>query len=216
MRAVRVPVVVGALAGCLAVAAPAASAATAPALRLGYLASIRASWTIAVSDCPSCSQPQRSSGTFAAGVGRPALRRRASGLAVLLTGARRRSLLRCEGPDLSARPLPPAPRTLTLLATVRGLRVRFAWALPACDPDIDGPVANADLPAITLRRAYLRRDTAYIPLRGRRHYDVAPDAAMPGPDLGPPPGHWTGTLTWSLTAKLTRCATIGGHRRCAF
>ena len=58
--------------------------------------------------------------------------------------------------------------------------------------------------------------SAYLRLRGRRRFDVAPDAAMPGPDLGPPPGHWTGTLTWSLTATLTRCRTVLGHRRCAF
>jgi hypothetical protein len=215
MRAVRV-LVLGALAGCLAQGAPAPAAARSPALRLGYVASIRASWTIAVADCPSCSRPQRSYGAFGAGAGRAALRRRAGGVAVILTGARRRSRLRCEGPDLSARPLPPALRSLTLRATLRGLRVRFAWVLPACDPDVDQPVADAGLPAVTVRRAYLRGDTAYLRLRGRRRFDVAPDAAMPGPDLGPPPGHWTGTLTWSLTATLTRCRTVLGHRRCAF
>ncbi|TML25394.1 MAG: hypothetical protein E6G30_10370 [Actinobacteria bacterium] len=167
MRAVRV-LVLGALAGCLAQGAPAPAAARSPALRLGYVASIRASWTIAVAGCPSCSQPQRSYGAFGAGAGRAALRRRAGGL------------------------------------------------LPACDPDVDQPVADAGLPAVTVRRAYLRGDTAYLRLRGRRRFDVAPDAAMPGPDLGPPPGHWTGTLTWSLTATLTRCRTVLGHRRCAF
>src|SRR5947209_4758948 len=183
MRAARL-LVLGALAGCLVGVAPAPAATRSPALRLGYVASIRGSWTIAVADCPSCSQPQRSSGAFGAGLGRAALRRRPGGLAVVLTGARRRSRLRCDGPDLSARPLPPAPRSLTLRATLRGLRVRFAWVLPACDPDVDQPVADAGLPAVTLRRAYLRGDTAYLRLRGRRRFDVAPDAAMPGPDLG--------------------------------
>jgi hypothetical protein len=215
-------VAVGVAAAALTGAAAAPAAAAPPAgLRLGYLTSIRASWTIAVSDCPSCSQPQRSTGWFRAGAGRGVVRRRATFLAVALAGARRRSALRCIGPDLSAAPTPRGPRAIGLEATARGSRaLRFAWRLSACDPDVDQPVADALIPAATYTRAYLRRGTAYLRLRGRRAFDVAPDADFPPPDLGPPPGHWTGTLTWSLTARLTRCVSRFAHgrrvRRCAF
>jgi hypothetical protein len=94
--------------------------------------------------------------------------------------------------------------------------VVFRWALPSCDPDIDQPVAAALLPATSRSRAYLRRGTAYLRLRGRRSFDLAPDVPDAPPELGPAPGHWTGTLTWSLTARLTRCRTVAGRRRCAF
>ena len=197
--------------GALLLAEPGSAA---PGLRLGYVSSIRASWTIAVSDCPSCSQPQRSTGTFRAGAGRAVVRRRSGLLTVALSGARRRSALRCVGPDLSAAPLPPAPRALTLQATARGSRaLRLAWRLPACDPDVDAPVAEAGIPAATFSRSFLRRNRFRLRLRGRRSFDVAPDADYPSPDLGPPPGHWTGTLTWSLDVRLVRCVA---RRRCAF
>lgn len=192
-------------------------AQAAPRLRLGYLRWVRASWTIAVDDCPSCSQPQRSSGSFRALTGRAALRRRAVGTVVELNGRRRRSRLTCAGPDLSAQPLPPAPHVLTLQISSRARRrVGFRWLLPACDPEIDQPVADALSPSTSRTRAYLRRGVVYLRLTGRRRYDVAPDVPDAPPELGSPPGHWTGTLRWSLTAKLTRCRIHSGHRQCAF
>jgi hypothetical protein len=210
----------GLLAACPAIARAAARPAPG-GLRLGFVSSIRSSWTIAVSDCPSCSQPQRSTGSYRAGGGRAVVRRGSTSLSVAVAGARRRSSLRCLGPDISASPTPPAPRSLALQAGRRGSRaLRFAWRLPTCDPEIDQPVADALIPAASVSRAYLRRDTAYLRLRGRRSFDVAPDADFPPPDVGPPPGHWTGTLTWSLTVKLVRCVTRRAHgrrvRRCAF
>jgi hypothetical protein len=209
----------GVASGCLGgVAAPAPAA---PPPRLGYVTTIRASWAIAVEDCPSCSQANRSSGTFRTAAGRAVVRRRGGAFAIALAGTRRVSRVRCAGPDLSADPLPPAQRALTLEATPRGTRaLRFAWRLPACDPDVDQPVADAVVPAATFTRAYLRRGTTRLRLRGRRAFDVAPDADFPPPDLGPPPGHWTGTLTWSLTVELARCRAGLSHgrrvRRCAF
>jgi hypothetical protein len=203
----------GAVLACFVFAPPAGAAAR---LRLGYLRWVRASWTIAVDDCPSCSAPQRSSGSFRTLLGRAAVRRRSGQTVVELGGRARRSRLTCAGPDIDATPLPPAPRVLTLQLTTSRRRVGFRWALPACDPDIDQPVADVLLPATSRSRAYLRRGTAYLRLRGRHTFDLAPDVPDAPPELGPPPGHWTGTLTWSLTAKLTRCRTVRGHRRCAF
>jgi hypothetical protein len=192
------------------------SAAAAPRLHLVYLRWVRASWTIAVDDCPSCSQAQRSSGSFRTLAGRAALRRRAAGTVVELNGRRRRTRLTCSGPDLSAAPVPKAPRVLTLLVASRGRRVGFRWLLPSCDPEIDQPVADAISPATSRTRASLRRGTVYLRLTGRRRFDVAPDAPDAPPELGPAPGHWTGTLSWSLIAKLTRCRLHRGHRQCAF
>jgi hypothetical protein len=194
----------------------AAPAQAAPRLQLGYLRWVRASWTIAVDDCPSCSQPQRSSGSFRTLAGQAAQRRRAVGNVVELNGRRRRTRLTCSGPDLSAAPLPSAPRVLTLQVTRRGGRVGFRWLLPACDPEIDQPVADALAPATSRTRAYLRRGTVYLRLKGRRRFDVAPDVPDAPPELGPAPGHWTGTLRYTLTAKLTRCRQYRGHRQCAF
>src|SRR4051794_7041674 len=193
-----------------------APASAAPRLRLGYLRWVRASWTIAVDDCPSCSQAQRSSGSFRTLAGRAALRRRAPGTVVELNGRRRRTRLSCYGPDLSAAPLPKAPRVLRLLVSSRGRRVAFRWLLPSCDPEIDQPVAEALTPSTSRTRAYLRRGTVYLRLKGRRHFDVAPDVPDAPPELGPAPGHWTGTLRWSLTAKLTRCRLHLGRRQCAY
>ena len=214
-------VLLGAVGALLAVFVPPAAGAdaattTAVRLRLGYLSWVRASWTIAVSDCPSCSAPQRSSGSFRTLAGRAVVRRLGAATVVDLGGRSRRSRLTCAGPDLSAAPLPSAPRVLRLEVTTRGRRVVFRWALPSCDPDIDQPVAAALLPATSRSRAYLRRGTAYLRLRGRRSFDLAPDVPDAPPELGPAPGHWTGTLTWSLTARLTRCRTVAGRRRCAF
>jgi hypothetical protein len=211
MGARRVLLLTGIVA--LALSAPASAA---PRLRLGYLQWVRASWTIAVDDCPSCSQPQRSSGSFRTLAGRAALRRRAPGTVIELNGRRRRARLRCTGPDLSAAPLPKAPRVLSLLVASRGRRVAFRWLLPSCDPEIDQPVADALRPSTSRTRAYLRRGTVYLRLKGRRRFDVAPDVPDAPPELGAPPGHWTGTLRWSLVAKLTRCRLHRRHRQCAF
>jgi hypothetical protein len=220
MRGTRVGLfaAVAALLACPLLAAPGAGAAV--RVRLGYLSWVRASWTIAVADCPSCSGPQRSGGTFRALAGRAAVRRRGVATVVELSGRSRRSRLACDGSDLDAAPLPAAPRALRLVLAARGRRLGFRWALPACDPEIDQPVADALLPATSRSRAYLRRDTAYLRLRGRRAFDLAPDSPDAPPDVGPAPGHWRGTLTWSLTAKLTRCRTLRSKgrrvRRCAF
>jgi len=216
----------GVFVALFAVCVTSAAAARAPRrLALGQLDVLSATWSIAVTDCPSClggGQVDMTSGSLTSRGVQIIVRDRrgrpvdtfghplpAAGVLELLGGTPQIDPQpQCTGPDADGGAVPHLYSQAIFFTRV-GDQLELSWTLPSCNGSVDGTPAQA-LPArASVALSTLKQSRYSIRFADTEPFDMVPDPALPDE-------HWRGTLSYDITLKFAhRCIRRGnGTRGC--